>query len=420
MTNIISYKPVKLTDVPATLYQRKDLQSGLWYVRFWFNDPRRYKTYSTKTNILPDARQFAVLKFAELQILQKNQIPVFTKTIEELGLELIARKQIQADRGDIAAKTAQMWRSKISRFIIPFFGKRQIASISQKDINEYWDWRIDYWLNTSTNDPHLRRHPDLGSRPTGQTLHNETPVLKALFDDAVDHGFMRSDKIPKLPPPVKKTKNRRSALTRKEYAKLLRFIRDGWLVADSRRHILFSRKRMQTLIISTANSGMRPPEFYNLTWDAVRLVKDDYDGFEWTELDVHGKGKQHTIQCTKLVHKRLLEWKDVRKTDFGEKLKDSDYVFSALGNYPAGDLNTSFKRLLTEAKIPLVFQGNKRTMYSLRHTYATIKLSGGVTHTELAENMDTGVDMIKEHYGHVSTPEKARAVIQGRRRFFSR
>jgi integrase len=43
-----------------------------------------------------------------------------------------------------------------------------------------------------------------------------------------------------------------------------------------------------------------------------------------------------------------------------------------------------------------------RTLYSLRHTYATFRLQNGVHQFTLAKNMGTSVAMLEQYYGHTS------------------
>jgi len=48
------------------------------------------------------------------------------------------------------------------------------------------------------------------------------------------------------------------------------------------------------------------------------------------------------------------------------------------------------------------YTGKKRTLYSLRHFYATHELTkGNVTAYQLAEHMGTSVAMLQAHYGHL-------------------
>jgi integrase len=43
--------------------------------------------------------------------------------------------------------------------------------------------------------------------------------------------------------------------------------------------------------------------------------------------------------------------------------------------------------------------GRERTIYSLRHTYATFRLENGTNVYWLKQNMGTSVQMIERHYG---------------------
>ena len=58
--------------------------------------------------------------------------------------------------------------------------------------------------------------------------------------------------------------------------------------------------------------------------------------------------------------------------------------------------------LTKEAGVEFDRDGDRRTIYSLRHTYATFRLQEGVNHYVLARNMGTSVKMLEQHYGHTS------------------
>lgn len=69
--------------------------------------------------------------------------------------------------------------------------------------------------------------------------------------------------------------------------------------------------------------------------------------------------------------------------------------------------------LLKDANLRVGPSGILRSTYSFRHTYATIRLTEGVSELLLAEQMGTSVQMIQEHYGHVDTIKHADLVLQG-------
>ena len=51
--------------------------------------------------------------------------------------------------------------------------------------------------------------------------------------------------------------------------------------------------------------------------------------------------------------------------------------------------------------------GDRHTIYSLRHTYATFRLGENVSVYALAKNMGTGIRMIERFYGQNRTPDQA-------------
>jgi site-specific recombinase XerD len=70
--------------------------------------------------------------------------------------------------------------------------------------------------------------------------------------------------------------------------------------------------------------------------------------------------------------------------------------------------------LITEAGVETDREGQRRTIYSLRHTYATFRLHEGVNHYVLARNMGTSVKMLEQFYGHMSTRAMASELTKTR------
>jgi integrase len=71
------------------------------------------------------------------------------------------------------------------------------------------------------------------------------------------------------------------------------------------------------------------------------------------------------------------------------------------GEQPWGFL-PSFKRLLTHCGLLKDTAGCDRTLYSLRHTYATLELLAGTDIHTLARQMGTSVLMLERHYSKLT------------------
>jgi len=77
-------------------------------------------------------------------------------------------------------------------------------------------------------------------------------------------------------------------------------------------------------------------------------------------------------------------------------------VFSDEFNKPVNSFKAGFESLLKNTNLLHDNHGEKRSIYSLRHTYGTFRVIYG-KNTDiflLAENMGTSVEMIKKHYYH--------------------
>ena len=101
-----------------------------------------------------------------------------------------------------------------------------------------------------------------------------------------------------------------------------------------------------------------------------------------------------------------------------------DYVWygqSKVGaqQVPATDLNKTFQAFLRSVEYKgreggLLFDGDggKRSLYSIRHFYASQRLLQGVTYEDLRRNMGTGISQLVRHYDHVMTEQRAAEITR--------
>lgn len=94
---------------------------------------------------------------------------------------------------------------------------------------------------------------------------------------------------------------------------------------------------------------------------------------------------------------------DDQKTPGTTSLKTSwKTQTSSLASSPEVRGNNRPVTLLKSAGVEKDSQGNRRTIYSLRHTYATFRLQDGVHQYILAYKLGTSTAMLEKHYGHTS------------------
>ncbi len=163
----INTKLIPILGIDFIFYNRTDLvNTSVWHFRvkapvvkrFGEDETIKWKRISTGTADFDRARDNAWMKYTEWKIMAEHEIPLFQATFESVATDVIAQINKQAERGDIAADTARMHRSKMTRFILPYFGSKQIKSITRQNVLDFWEWRRNYWVEHK-DDPRVNRLP---------------------------------------------------------------------------------------------------------------------------------------------------------------------------------------------------------------------------------------------------------------------
>ena len=81
-----------------------------------------------------------------------------------------------------------------------------------------------------------------------------------------------------------------------------------------------------------------------------------------------------------------------------------EYLFRLRDGTRTASLNQTFSQLMRDSGLNEGLEGTqKRTLYSLRHTYATFSLLyGDMTYEKLRLQMGTSVQMLHQHYDKVN------------------
>ena len=122
-----------------------------------------------------------------------------------------------------------------------------------------------------------------------------------------------------------------------------------------------------------------------------------------------------TINYLKRIHERS---EDIKHLAFEELLKQrlDLLVFRLRDGTVTNALHQTFRNFLKENELLICPRtGQARTLYSLRHTYATFALLNDAMdiHT-LAIQMGTSIQMIERHYSHL-TPRLRKDMLTGKR-----
>ena len=96
--------------------------------------------------------------------------------------------------------------------------------------------------------------------------------------------------------------------------------------------------------------------------------------------------------------KRLYEF---RTKELGHPPPPSESVLVNPNGKPIQSYKGSFNSLMDEVGLSFDDEGKRRTPYSIRHTYITMRLMEGVNIYQLSSNVGTSVEMIENYYGHL-------------------
>ena len=77
-------------------------------------------------------------------------------------------------------------------------------------------------------------------------------------------------------------------------------------------------------------------------------------------------------------------------------------VFRAADGTTFTRLDSTWNNLMRDSGLLKSATGERRSLYSLRHTYATFALADGVPIHTLAKQMGTSVGMIERHYSKLT------------------
>jgi integrase len=285
-------------------------------------------------------------------------------------------------------------------YAVPYFRRNKVTDLSTKEIARFFDWR--------------RANSKKGKPPRETTVLHETSQLSTFLNWCHKRGYIDRQIVLEKP---KHDGERRPHFDSKDWPKLTRFLRE-W-VKEGRgisRTTLRDRVMLTSYVLILANTGLRVGEARGLRWRDIDTEPTAEEGEVNIILHVNGKTGIREVVARNSDVKIYLEriWQlRVDELD-GKKPEKDGYVFCHPNGKPIHSFKKGFNTLISEAGVEFDREGDRRTIYSLRHTYATYRLQEGVNHYVLARNMGTSVKMLEQYYGHTSNRAMAEELTKHR------
>ena len=394
----LSPQTMTVLDGDVRLVKRKN--SRAWQAAFKVDG--RWIRVTTKCKQLDDAKKSARMLYLEYQVRHKNGLPVISKRFVDVARLVIADMEQQLAAG-VGKKSWRDYKIVLEKYFIPYFGDKFITSITYEELQQFAKWREE----------------QMGHTPRASTLNTHNSALNRVFDEAVARGYMNRTHVPVL---INKGRDsqRRPDFRREEYRKMIHSF-PAWLDAGREGKSRDMRYLLRDYVLILANTGIRHgTEAENLRWKHVHLFEEG--GLTFLEMSVSGKTGQRDLICranTVTYLKRIQSRSpDIADMTFEELIRAQlDLpVFRLPDGTVSKNLRQTFKLLMKHtALLKCPRTGQDRTLYSLRHTYATFALlNDGLDIHTLAVQMGTSIGMIERHYSHL-TPRLRKEVLTGKR-----
>jgi integrase len=320
-------------------------------------------------------------------------------------------------RSPVYVKLLEM---RMRRHLIPYFGKTPLTAINRGAVRAYRVKRAEERMaETATED-------SPGRPPARSTIAQEIVHLRQTLKWAEGVGWIPF--VPNLSQPymTQGKRGRRAWFSPEEYRQLYEATRRR--TEDPKRRG-FRRKYedLHDFVLFMANTGLRPDEAWRLEFRDVSIEDDIATKSTILVIDVRGKtGVGYCKSMPNAVHpfERLLARRRLEaavqaeldklpkgtvpwKVDLVRRELEADYASGkrkfATPVSPTARVFPSFSRdlfnaILKEEGLKEDRDGQKRTAYSLRHTYISMRLMEGANIHQIANNCRTSVQMIEEFY----------------------
>jgi len=360
------------------LYQRKN--SRFWQCSTFLEGKKRRA--STKTDSLAQAKDFAEDWYLTLRNKRIRGELLSEKTFAQVADKFLQEYVVMTD-GERNKDYVRGHKARLHNHLIPFFGEKGISQVNAGLVQDYRMYRLQ-------GDPNYKP-------PSRSTMHHEIVTLRQVLKTAIRHGWL--DALPDMSVPYRASNkvSHRGWFSPEEYKRLYTATRENIKKAGNSYHRGLA-EQLHDKILFMANTGIRPDEANLLEYRDVEIVEDEASGQTILEIEVRGKrgvGYCKSMPSAVRPFERLVKRNEPEPTD---RLFPHDH-------------KKQFNRILNELGLKIDRQGNRRTLYSLRHSYISFRLLEGADIYQIAKNCRTSVEMIEKHYAvHLKNSLDATAI----------
>ena len=377
-------------EIDESFYIYLQRNSKVWLARFKIDG--KWISRTTKQRDKAKAIICAIKVRAECEIKFEHGIAIQTKAFKDVAALAIQRmnETLPGAKGQGSFKD-YIWF--LQKYHIPFFDRLHITSIDRAKLIEFDSWRV----------------AKLGRAPSQSTLKSHNAAMQRVFDEAVIRKWMTATQVPSLSAASGAPGTRRDYFTADEVTKITNEF-SSWIAESRTPHSRDIRQLLYYYFQVAVYTGLRPgTEMDNLRWNDIRI--EDKSDFPHIVITVRkGKTTLHTGSRVVIGYDSVMEMildlhansLDGEDTETGVPDDYNPIVFRLRNGETTDQLGRNFTVLLKRLGLENG-PGGKRTLYSLRHTYITMKLFEGLPAAVIAKQCGTSPAMIELHYSHLTS-----------------
>ncbi len=234
------------------VYKRPD--SETWQCRYTV-DGKKWHSKSTGEFELEQASAKAHEILIGSRLLKERNLPVVSKKVSDIA-KLAIQKMDDNAGYEAGSDSFPQYKRIINDFIVPFFGKKHIDSITPKLMGEFDKWRTK----------------KLGKPLAYSSVRKHNVTLNRVFQEALERGYLHKTQIPYLETKGVRSRNYPTFEVVEINAILAHM--PAWIVSTKREKSFWRRHVVHDYVRVLIETGARPgKELLNLKWKNIRIKK---------------------------------------------------------------------------------------------------------------------------------------------------
>jgi hypothetical protein len=369
---------------PDKLVIYKQAASRFWWVRYFTQG--RVAKRTTKTTDKNKALAFAKKFYEDILLRERDLLPVaLSPTFERIAYQVLEEQEVAIAQKLRNPKLNLNNRQILEKDMLPFFRGFNVKEIGHRQIVSYLARLNERQLAPSTLKVHLSLLRKILAVAQRDGLLDHLPSLPKIKLQDSPRGWFTADQYEKL---------RKAASTLAKERTVVRYR----TITDEIRH----------LITFMVNTFLRPSDIRFLKHRNIEVVKGEHSYLRiQTHIDTPKTNNAPivTMEAAVAIYESLIKAHIKTGLPVGS---DNYLFFPDLVNrdHAMKMIQVQFNSVLERADLKVSASGEKRTLYSLRHTAIMFRLTkGSIDLLTLAKNARTSVEMIERFYARHLQPE---------------